>query len=97
MDDYECEVCHKHLSGNDKIIIYSKSPYWDSDEKHMFFCCDLHASTYIWGIAEKFGNYNPYPNYFFWSRTVAELEEEIDEYEIDEYETEQFKKYMEKR
>lgn len=85
MDDYECEVCHKHLSGNDKIIIYSKSPYWDSDEKHMFFCCDLHASTYIWGIAEKFGNYNPYPNYFFWSRTVAELEEEIDEYEIEQF------------
>ena len=50
----------------------------------MFFCCNLHASTYIWGIAEKFGNYNPYPNYFLWSRTVAELEEEIDEYEIEQ-------------
>lgn len=87
----ECEECGRVLEDAEKVIIYSKSPYWDSDEKHMFFCCDLHASTYIWGIAEKFGNYNPYPNYFFWSRTVAELEEEIDEYEF-----EQFKKYMEK-
>lgn len=86
MYDYECEVCGKHLSGDHKIIIYSKSPYWDGDEKHVFFCSNLHASKYMWSIAKKYGTYNPHPNYFFWSRTVAELEEEIDEYEIEQLE-----------
>lgn len=89
MDDYECEVCGKHLSGDNKIIIYSESPYWDGDEKHVFFCSNLHTSKYMWAIAEKYGTYNPNPNYFFWSRTVAELEEEIDEYEIEQEEQEE--------
>ena len=89
MDDYECEVCGKHLSGDRKIIIYSESPYWDGDEKHVFFCSNPHASKYMWSIAKKYGAYNPHPNYFFWSRTVAELEEEIDEYEIEQEEQEE--------
>lgn len=89
MDEYECEVCGRVLEDDEKIIIYSESTYWDGDEKHVFFCCNLHASKYIWAIAEKYGAYNPNPNYFFWSRTVAELEEEIDEYEIEKEEEEQ--------
>lgn len=89
MDDYECEVCGKHLSGNSKILIYSESPYWDGDENHVFFCCNLHASKYMWAIAKKYGAYNPNPNFSFWLRTVAELEEEIDEYEIEKEEEEQ--------
>lgn len=85
----ECEVCGKHLSGSDKVIVYGELPYWDGYEYHTFFCCKLHASEYMWAIARRYGSFNLNPNYSFWFKTVAELKNEILEYKYLEQELEE--------
>lgn len=78
----ECEECGRVLDDAEKVIIYSKSSVWDGSEDHIFFCCKLHASEYMWGLAKLFGAFNPNPSYSFWFKTVAELKNEIVDYKV---------------
>lgn len=82
--EIECKECGKALEDDDKVIVYSKSPNWNGNEDHTFFCCKLHASEFMWTIARRNGVYNPNPNYSFWFRTVEELKNEIIEYEFEQ-------------